>query len=134
MPSRDELVRQLVDQWMAKASADLNAARALIGHEGGFWAIVAFHCQQSAEKFIKAELTSLQIEFGKTHDISVLLDRLSEENATLAAALRFGEALTVYGVQTRYPGDEPDVNQEEAEHALEMAVNVAELIEGVLGR
>ena len=30
--------------------------------------------------------------------------------------------------------DEPDVNQEEAEHALEMAVNVAELIEGVLGR
>lgn len=47
MPSRDELIRQLVDQWMAKAQADLNAARVLVGHEGKLWAIVAFHCQQT---------------------------------------------------------------------------------------
>ena len=134
MPSRDELVQQLVDKWLARARADLDASQALIDHEGGLWAIVAFHCQQSAEKYIKAELTSLQIEFGKTHDISVLLDRLSEGNSTLADNLRFAEALTVFGVQARYPGDGPDVDQAEAERALECAGSVAELIEGGSGQ
>jgi HEPN domain-containing protein len=103
MPSRDELVQQLVNQWIARAQADLAAAEALAVHESGLWSIVAFHCQQSAEKFIKAALTARQIEFRKTHDILVLLDRLNGINTELTDALKPAEALTVYGVQARYP-------------------------------
>ncbi len=133
MPSREVLIRQLVDQWLIKAQADLDAAMALVDHEGGLWSIVAFHCQQSAEKFIKAELTALQIEFGKTHDISVLLDRLNEGKNKLADDLSSAEALTVFGVQARYPGDGPDVDQAEAKHALDLAKTVARLIRDELG-
>lgn len=133
MPSRDELIRQLVDQWITKAQADMAAAQVLVGHPGGLWAIAAFHCQQSAEKFIKAELTALQVEFGKTHDISDLLDKLSTKNDKLAENLRPAEALTVFGVQARYPGDGPDVSQVEAERALELAKKVALLLGDELG-
>ena len=115
------------------AQADLAAAEALAAHESGLWSIVAFHCQQSAEKFIKAALTAMQIEFGKTHDISVLLDRLDVKSTKLADALRPSEALTVYGVQARYPGDGPDVDQAEAEQAFDLAMMVARLVTDQLG-
>ena len=128
MPSRDDLVRDLVGKWVEKADADLKAAETLAEHEGELWAIVAFHCQQSAEKYIKAVLTSLQIEFGKTHDISVLLDSLGSGKSDLETVLRPAEGLTVYGVQARYPGDGPDVDDEEAARAVELAQMVARLI------
>ena len=83
MPSRDELVRELTIQWLDKAEDDLAAAQALFDHGGDLWAIVAFHCQQSVEKFLKAMLTSLQIEFSKTHDIAILLDSLAVADESL---------------------------------------------------
>ena len=132
MPSRDDLVQELVGKWVEKADADLKAAETLFEHEGGLWAIVAFHCQQSAEKNIKAVLTSLQIEFGKTHDISVLLDSLGSGKSDLETALRSAEGLTVYGVQARYPGDGPDVDDEEAKRAVELAQMVARLVKDTL--
>jgi len=126
MPSREELIAQLARQWMVKAKADLKAAESLAGLEDELWSIVAFHCQQAAEKLIKGALTREQIEFGKSHDIAELLDRLVPVKPDLAADLRPAAALTVYGVQVRYPGDAPEVDREEAERALELARMVAE--------
>lgn len=134
MPSRDELVRELTNQWLDKAEDDLNAAQALFDHGGDLWSIVAFHCQQSVEKFLKAMLTSLQVEFSRTHDIAVLLDSLEGADGDLAQELRPAETLTVYGVQVRYPGDDPDVDREESEQALNLAKDVAKGILAKLGR
>jgi len=99
MPSCDELVNELANQWVAKAQADYDAARALSEHGGGHWAIVAFHCQQAAEKFIKGLLTALQIEFGKTHDIAVLVDKLAgvRSAATRGANPFHAENLSGFG-------------------------------------
>ena len=44
MPSRDDLVREVANQWVEKAWDDLQAARALQDHGGDLWAMVAFHC------------------------------------------------------------------------------------------
>ena len=38
---------------------------------------IAFHCQQAAEKYLKAFLVSRRIEFPKTHSIGRLLDLVS---------------------------------------------------------
>jgi HEPN domain-containing protein len=45
MPSREEIVRELTNQWLDKAEDDLNAAQALFDHGNDLWSIVAFHCQ-----------------------------------------------------------------------------------------
>lgn len=128
MPSRDELVREIARKWLGKAQDDLEAAEALMEHGGDLWSIVAFHCQQSAEKFIKAFLTSRQIEFGKTHDLAVLVDSIPGPAEPLISVLRSAEDLTVYGVQARYPGEGPEVDREEAEKALGLARQVAAVV------
>ncbi len=101
--------RNLVLQWLEKAAADLGAAEQL-GEQGGrFREIVAFHCQQAAEKYLKALLVRHQIEFPKTHDIAKLLDRVATLDTGLADSLRHADVLTPFGVETRYPSDAPEV-------------------------
>jgi hypothetical protein len=65
----------------------------------------AYHCQQAAEKLIKAILVEANLGFPKTHDISALVGllltghRLKEKLQSLAK-------LTPYGVAYRYPSED----------------------------
>jgi len=67
MRPRDEVRQELVHDWLAKADADLAVAERLLPDGGAHAWAVAFHCQQAAEKFLKAYLSWWQIEFPKTH-------------------------------------------------------------------
>ncbi len=102
-------LRELVLQWIEKAAADLEAAEQLCAQGGRFRGIVAFHCQQAAEKYLKALLVRHQIEFPKTHDIARLLDRLARVNTSTAESLMDADVLTPFGVDVRYPSDAPEV-------------------------
>ncbi len=109
MKPREVALHELVQQWLEKASADLDAAEQLCTQSGRFREIVAFHSQQAAEKSLKALLVRHQIEFPKTHDIAKLLDRLASVDAALAEDLREAEALTPFGVEARYPSDAAEI-------------------------
>jgi len=111
----------LVRQWLTKAGGDLDAARILLSDDRSFLNIVGFHCQQAAEKYLKAFLTDRQVDFPKTHNLGELLDLLVKVDAPLADSLRSLTILTPYGVETRYPGDAPDPSRAEAEAALGLA-------------
>jgi HEPN domain-containing protein len=65
MKPPEAALRQLVRQWLDKATADLEAAEQLCGQGGRFREIVGFHCQQA-----EALLVQRQVEFPKTHDIA----------------------------------------------------------------
>ena len=73
MRSREEVIRDFIQQWLSKAEADLAAAEILVAGEMHDYFTCAFHCQQASEKFIKAYLVRHQIEFRKTHDLGQLL-------------------------------------------------------------
>jgi HEPN domain-containing protein len=109
---------------MRKADDDLGAAARLLEAEPGYFAIIAFHCQQGAEKALKAFLTWHQVEFPKTHDLRLLLDLIAKVDETLANALADAQVLTQYGVEYRYPGDYPEVGHEDVAEALRIAVTV----------
>ena len=73
MKPPEAALRQLVRQWFDKATADFEAAEQLSTQGGRFREIVAFHCQQAVEKYLKALLVQRQVEFPKTHaDLHVL--------------------------------------------------------------
>jgi HEPN domain-containing protein len=109
MKPPDAALRELVLQWLDKAAADFDAAEQLSTQGGRFREIVAFHCQQAVEKYLKALLVRRQIEFPKTHDIAKLLDRVATVDASAAERLRDADALTPFGVEARYPSDAPEV-------------------------
>ena len=101
-------MRDLVRQWFAKAELDYCAAERLVKDPEPLREIIAFDCQQAAEKYLKAFLVSLQIEFPKTHDLEELLELLAPVRSDVAAMLEGIEMLSPFGVKIRYPGDFPD--------------------------
>lgn len=76
--NKNELINDLVIQWIRIADRDLIAGEQglkgnIIISEG-----VCFHCQQAVEKYLKAFLVKYQIEFPKTHSIMTLINLCSE--------------------------------------------------------
>lgn len=100
---------ELVVQWLEKANRDFDAAEHLLAQGGRFREIIAFHCQQAVEKYLKALLVRHQVEFPKTHDIRKLLGLIAKVHPDLAESLRDADVLTPFGVEVRYPSDAPEL-------------------------
>lgn len=128
MKPPEAALRELVLQWLEKAAADFSAAEQLCGQGGRFREIIAFHCQQAAEKYLKALLVRHQIEFPKTHDIAKLLDRLATGDANMAESLRGADVLTPFGVEIRYPSDAPEVLAGSVTEAIDVARQVRDAV------
>jgi len=127
MRPHDEIVRELLSQWLDKAARDLKLTRHLVS-AGEYNEAVCFHAQQAAEKYIKAFLVHHQVEFPKTHDIEELLDLVETRDQNLAQSLRHTAVLSAYGVEIRYPGDLPEITDAEAEKAVALAGRVGDSI------
>ena len=106
---------------MAYAELGLNSG-------GTFRAGAVYHCQQAAEKALKAWLTSRKQEFRKTHDLVELLDQcigIHPEFEVLQEPARF---LIPFATQFRYPGDIFEPPLEEALQALECASTIVHFV------
>lgn len=80
MSGQPELVAE-VRRWVEKAEHDLrNAEYVLTLGEDCPTDTVCFHCQQCAEKYLKAILVSRGVAFPKTHDLVLLLNLLGGES------------------------------------------------------
>ncbi|MFH1117956.1 MAG: HEPN domain-containing protein [Pseudomonadota bacterium] len=124
MRPREEVKKILLSQWLNKAEQDMRAAEVLLSAEPPFLYPACFHAQQAAEKYLKAALTRHQIEFPKTHAIEQLLDLLKQAEPETASALSEAAELTPYGVDIRYPGDQPEPDLAQSRRALELARKV----------
>jgi len=63
----------IIDLWLRKASNDLASAKKLSSGKNKILDTGIYHCQEAAEKAIKAYLISIGIDFIKTHDIVYLV-------------------------------------------------------------
>jgi HEPN domain-containing protein len=114
MKPPDEVRRELVGQWGARAEEDLAVARHLPAEDLPYYGAIGFHAEQAAEESIKAFLVAAQVEFPKTHDLGRLLDLVAAVDAALATELVPAVVLTDYGVDVRYPGDLSMLSAEDA--------------------
>jgi HEPN domain-containing protein len=71
-------------QWVRKAEEDIEAARSLAVQAKPPRDIVCFHCQQAAEKYLKALLQEFGVAVPKTHNLNDLLNLLLPHDADLA--------------------------------------------------
>ena len=77
----DPLLLEETHTWLDRARRDLRAVRLLIA--GEVYAEALFHCQQAAEKALKAFLTFHDQPFRKTHDLASLGRQCANIDATL---------------------------------------------------
>jgi HEPN domain-containing protein len=78
--------------------------------------IVCFHCQQSAEKYLKGLMEELDFDIPKTHDLERLTKLLRPHHSSLRFSKRAMEFLSGFAVETRYPGE--DATRRQAQSAL----------------
>ena len=67
--------------------------------------IACFHAQQCAEKYLKARLVEAGIGFSKTHNLLALLGLSLPVEPNWTVLQPRLNALTVYAVDYRYPGN-----------------------------
>lgn len=137
MPPLDQDIELLLRQWIEKAEADLEVAQRMAAEAADnlrIREIVGFHCQQAAEKYLKALLTRYQIEFPKTHDITTLLQLVGSASSSLADSLSGARWLTPFGVEIRYPSDTAEMLPGDEAKAIEIASQVKQVVLAILDR
>lgn len=90
----------LARSWMLKAGSDLRAARACLA--AGSPDTACFHCQQTAEKSLKAHLIFHGINFPFTHDLGRLIALCAQKDAGFHALLADATSLNPYAAEMRY--------------------------------
>ena len=93
-----------VREWLRKADHDRRMAVAGLGAVPPITDGAAFHCQQAAEKLLKAYLTWKECAFEKAHDLRRLIDSCGHFDAGFSALQDSVEPLTAFAVRFRYPG------------------------------
>ncbi len=80
----DELVIRNTRQWLARGRDDLELAESAVREATRpFMRDAAFHCQQAAEKALKAFLTWHDLPFPKVHDLEDIGVRCVQADASL---------------------------------------------------
>ena len=97
------------------------------------WDIACFHCQQAAEKYLKAFLVFEEQIPPHTHDLLRLIADCTPFNVRFADFQIEAEKLTRYSVATRYPVD-LDINFDEAraKEAIQDAEQIIAFVKSVL--
>jgi HEPN domain-containing protein len=116
----------LARQWLAKAENDLLNADNNLKSEIVPYDTVCFHCQQAAEKLLKAYLVARGVQPPFTHDLLLLLEEILPHGAD-AEMLRDDLALLMpYAVGVRYPDELFMPTPEDACEARQAAQDVWE--------
>ncbi len=119
-------------EWVDKAESDYSLAVALSRRRKVvFPDQQCFHCQQSAEKYLKARLEEASILSPKTHDLKRLLLLLMPVEPLWSALSNACASLSDFAVEFRYPGDTATLKQ--AKEALRDAKAIRLQVRQALG-
>ncbi len=80
--------------WFTKAERDLGLARHAQLYALQYPDLICYHCQQAAEKFLKALIIFHNLPLRKTHDLEELLDTLTAVEPSIDISF-YNEALKI---------------------------------------
>ena len=118
--------QQDIQAWLGYAAMDLSAAQTLWQyHRPMPCEIICYHCQQAAEKAIKALFIRFDLPGGipRKHDLSFLLNQLQQEAPVSPQLRRMADVLSVYGIIARYP-NEVEIDESRVRQALDFAESI----------
>lgn len=105
--------------WLARAAGDLRLAAVEV--EGVFREDLCYHAHQCAEKSLKAVLLSLAVAVPRTHSLVWLMDLIQKNGIPVPETVKDAAVLDEYSVESRYPGFDEPITEEERRQALDRA-------------
>ena len=121
--------KSLVEEWLELANEDLDVAQYLFERQHRKpLEIICYHCQQSAEKSLKAYLCASDIDVPKTHEVGLLCHRCNELNPVFSDFFDDCEDLEIYATKIRYP-NRVEMDEQNAEQALKQAGSIYKVVE-----
>ena len=114
-------------EWVNYSEKDYIAAQFLMTAANPPIEIICYHCQQSAEKLLKAFLIKNDIIPSRTHDLNLLVNECNKIENTISILKKECNRLNDFGVNTRYPNN-MDLELEDAKIALKDAEKIKEFI------
>lgn len=125
-------MKPLTHEWVNKAEGDFaTEKRELRASDFPNYDAVCFQAQQCVEKYQKARLQEANIPFGKSHNLSILLDLLLPEEPSWVSMRPQLRTLNAYAVEFRYPGESADKSM--AQQAVEICTDLRSTIRKGLG-
>ena len=118
----------VVSEWLQIAYDDYDSAKFLYDNKiPKPLEIICYHCQQSAEKSLKAYLCANDVDIPKTHEVKRLCNQCAEIDNSFTVLFDDCEELEVYATETRYPL-RIEIDDTHATRALQQALSIYELV------
>ena len=125
-------MKHLTTEWVRKAEGDWEAAQKMYrARKFPVYDAACYHCQQCAEKYLKAKLVEAGIAVAKTHDLLSLLKLILPIEPNWLSIQPQLDALNKFAVVYRYPGN--DATKSDAQQAIANCHDVRRMIRQAFG-
>jgi HEPN domain-containing protein len=102
MQPLDDEAKRWVVKWLRKADKDLFLSEELASNPYHYDSL-AYHCQQAAEKYLKAAMVAHNIRYQHTHNLRALLDELDQVLPVTDDIYKAAQQLNPFSTLSRYP-------------------------------
>ncbi len=120
------------EEWIEFAERDFEVSKLLAETINPPLEIIAYHCQQAAERYLKAVLIEGNQPVPFIHDLGKLNIECQKINPELSVIQSICERLTPFGTVTRYPGGAMSVEPEHLPLVLSWVQIIRKTIRGQL--
>ncbi len=117
----------IANEWFTFANNDLKSAKFLLRMKPRPLEIICYHCQQSAEKYLKGYIALKGGKLIKTHDLTLLNKVCIEYDIDFQEIEDDTIELVDYGVQVRYPFH-LELEEQDVKKAIESADRVKKFV------
>ncbi|MCX6250010.1 MAG: HEPN domain-containing protein [Bacteroidetes bacterium] len=126
-------MKEETNLWLRKAYEDISTVNILMQNNQSPPAIICYHCQQAAEKLLKCFLVENDIEFPRTHDLTLLLERyILPLDPDFEEIRQSAIDLSEFSVTSRYPDASNDIDLPIAREAFQAASLIQSFVLGKL--
>jgi len=119
--------RESAREWFDIAETDLSSAKFLLNMRPAPVEIICYHCQQSAEKYLKGFLSLHGEQITRSHDLVLLNSLCCAINEEFNEIKEDCLMLTDFSVTVRYPFH-LDLDDSDMRMALERSKKIKELV------
>jgi HEPN domain-containing protein len=119
--------KDFIDEWLSLGNDDLRVAEHSLLLYPVPQEMICYHCEQAAEKYLKAYLVSFDIEPPKTHDLQILCLLCEKQDNSFFELRSDCSDLTKYAVRARYPF-EIEIEDKDVQKAIAEAKHMVDVV------